>query len=232
MLPTILSTKRLEIISIQEEDNTIIDQVVWANLEDSYCFKLYHLLKADYLIKKIDSRHFSDFSVDSENCIRWFGRLWVLESLYLSVIREVYDQITSGHPGWQKTISLLLRNYYWPKIKDIVYHYIRNCHTYRHAKALRDWYNGILKPLPILTCSWIDVTLDFETELPSSNGYNAIVMVIDQLTKERHYIPCTTDENGTIAEVTAYLLLNNVWELHCLPLSLTSNQGPQFISGV
>ena len=52
------------------------------------------------------------------------------------------------------------------------------------------------------------------------------------MTKERHYIPCTTDENGTTAEATAYLLLNNVWKLHGLPSSLTSDRGPQFISGV
>ena len=48
-------------------------------------------------------------------------------------------------------------------------------------------------------------------------------MMIDRLTKERYYIPCTTDKNGTTAEVTAYLLLNNVWKLHALSLSLTSD---------
>ena len=51
------------------------------------------------------------------------------------------------------------------------------------------------------------------------------------MTKERHYIPCTIDENSIIAEATTYLLLNIVWKLHGLPLSLISDQGPQFISG-
>ena len=57
-------------------------------------------------------------------------------------------------------------------------------------------------------------------------------MVVDRLTKERHYIPCTTDENGTTTEATAQLLLQNVWKLHGLPSSLTLDRGPQFISGV
>ena len=148
------------------------------------------------------------------------------------MIREVHDQIASGHPGRQKTISLLACNYYWPKMKDTVHRYIRNCHTCRRAKAPRDQYNGLLKPLPIPARPWIDVTLDFVTGLPPSNGYNAVLMVIDRLTKEKHYIPCTTDKNDTTAEATAYLLLNNVWKLHGLPLSLTLDQGPQFISGV
>ncbi len=89
-----------------------------------------------------------------------------------------------------------------------------------------------MKPLPIPICPWTDVTLDFVTGLPPSNGYNTMLMVINQLTKERYYIPCTTDKNGTTAEATAYLLLNNIWKLHGLLLSLTSDRGPQFISGV
>ena len=138
LLQTILHAKRLEIISIKGKDNTIIDRVVQANLEDSYCSKLRYSLKADYPTKEIDSRHFSDLSVDSENCIWQFGQLWVPESLYLPVIREVHNQIASGHPGWQKTISLLIRNYYQLKIKDTMYCYIRNCYTCRCAKVPRD----------------------------------------------------------------------------------------------
>ena len=203
LLQTILPAKLLEIILIEREvESTIVDKVVQDNLEDSYCSELRHLLKTGYPTKEIDSRHFSDLSVDSENCIRRFGRLWVSEGLYLSVIREVHYQIASGHPGHQKTICLLACNYYWPKMKDIVHRYIRNCHTCRRAQAPRDQYNGISKTLPIPTRSWTDVTLDFVTGLPLSNGYNAVLMVIDRLTKERHYIPCTTDENGTTAEAT------------------------------
>ena len=90
----------------------------------------------------------------------------------------------------------------------------------------------MLKPLPIPSHPWTDVTLDFVTGLPISNSYNAILMVVDCLTKERHYISYTTNENGTTIEATAQLLLQNVWKLHGLPSSLTLDRGPQFISGV
>ena len=55
-------------------------------------------------------------------------------------------------------------------------------------------------------------------------------MVIDQLRKERDYIPCTIDKNIITDEVTAYLLLNNIWKLHSLSLLLNFNQSFQFIS--
>ena len=64
-------------------------------------------------------------------------------------------------------------------MKDTVHRYIRNCHICRRAKAPRDQYNGLLKSLPIPARPWIDVTLDFVTGLPSSNSYNAVLMVID-----------------------------------------------------
>ena len=148
------------------------------------------------------------------------------------VIKDVHYQIATKHPGYQKTISLISRNYYWPGLKKMIQRYIQNCHSCRRAKTPRNRYNSLLKPLPISSCLWTDVTLDFVTGLPINNGYNAILMVVDRLTKERHYIPCTTDENGTTTEATAQLLLQNVWKLHGLPLSLTSDRGPQFISGV
>ena len=76
LLQTIFFAKRLEIILIKEEDNkTIINQVVQANIENSYCSKLYYLLKTDYSIKEIDFRHFFNLLVDTKNYIYWFGWL-------------------------------------------------------------------------------------------------------------------------------------------------------------
>ena len=95
-------------------------------------------------------------------------------------------------------------------MKNTVYRYIRNCHTCRHAKAPRNQYNNLLKLFPISTHPWTDVTLDFVVRLLCSNGYNAILMVIDQLIKDRHYISCTTNENNITAKATDYLLLNNI----------------------
>ena len=40
-----------------------------------------------------------------------------------------------------------------------------------------------------------------------SNSYNAILMVVDCLKQEKHYIPYTIDRNGTTIEAFAQLLL-------------------------
>lgn len=106
-------------------------------------------------------------------------------------------------------------------MKNIVHHYNQNCHTCKHAKTPRDQYNGLLKSLLIIICLWTDIILDFVTGLLSSNDLNAILMVINQLTKKKHYILCITDKNGITTKATAYLLLNNVWKFHSFFLTLT-----------
>ena len=64
----------------------------------------------------------------------------------------------------------------------------------------------------------MNVTLDFV----GLNGNKSI-------NKKKYYIPYTTNKNDITAESIAYLLLNNVWKLYSLSLSLTSDWGSQFI---
>ena len=152
------------------------------------------------LYRRYNNCYLSDLFIDIKDYIRGFNYLWVSDNLQLMVIRDVHDQIATKHLGYKKPINLIARNYYWPELKKMVWRYIQNCHSCRRAKAPRDRYNSLLKPLPIPSRPWTDVTLDFVTGLPISNGFNTILMVVDCLTKERHYPPCTTDDNGTITK--------------------------------
>ena len=111
--------------------------------------------------------------------------------------------------------------------------YIRSYHVCRPAKAPRDKYNGLLKPLPIPDKPWSDITLDYVTGLAKSKEkYDAFLMVVDRMSKERHYIPCTCSDEGTIAEAPAKLLIDNVWRYHGLPNSMISDRGRKFVSAV
>ena len=76
---------------------------------------------------------------------------------------------------------------------------------------------------------WIYISVDFITKLPLAQGYNTILVVVDQLTKMIHFIPTT---EKMIAEGLAKLFRDNMWKLHGLPKSIISDRGPQFAAEI
>ena len=66
-------------------------------------------------------------------------------------------------------------------------------------------------------------------DLPESEGFNSILVVVDQFSKEVEFIPCT---KSVSALDTAKLYLRHVWKHHGLPTGIVSDRGPQFTSQV
>src|SRR5258707_10482838 len=64
-------------------------------------------------------------------------------------------------------------------------------------------------------------------ELLDSKGYNAILMVVDHLSKQIHAVPTVTslDSAGV-----ARLFLEHVWRHHGLLEEVISDRGPAFVS--
>ena len=147
--------------------------------------------------------------------------------LRLYLIQTHHEVPAAGHPGRSKTLELLSRNYYWPKMRRDVERFVRNCHTCQRSRTSRHAPFGVLRPLPIPQQPWQDISMDFVTGLPWSNGHDAVWVVVDRLTKQRHLVPCRTTVD---ARDLADLFLQNVFRLHGLPLTVTSDRGPQFAS--
>ena len=70
--------------------------------------------------------------------------------------------------------------------------------------------------------------MDFITQLPTTTeGHDAIFVVVDRLTKMVHLIP--THSSVTAIE-TAHLFINNVLKLHGFPANFVSDRDPRFRS--
>ena len=149
------------------------------------------------------------------------------QDLHLRILRSSHDAPVAGHLGRAKTYSIVARSYYWPSLRKAVARYVRNCHTCSRAKSSRFQYQGLLKPLPVPERRWKDISIDFVTGLPECEGLNAILLVIDRLTKMRHIIPCS---NEVDARMLAQLFIRHIWKLHGLPNTIVSDRGPQFVA--
>jgi hypothetical protein len=69
------------------------------------------------------------------------------------------------------------------------------------------------------------ISVDFIVELPESHGYDAIMNVIDSITKHAHFIPMHTT---ITAEGATCLYLREVWKHHGMLRVVLSDRGSQF----
>ena len=76
-------------------------------------------------------------------------------------------------------------------MRKVITRYLSNCYTCARIKPVRHKPYGQLKPLEIPVVRWNSVSMDFIVRLLESNGYNAILVVVDRLSKMAHYIPTT-----------------------------------------
>ena len=50
-----------------------------------------------------------------------------LLEIKLLILNEVHKSPYSGHPGYQKMITMLRKEYFWPNMKNEVAKYIARC---------------------------------------------------------------------------------------------------------
>ena len=74
---------------------------------------------------------------------------------------------------------------------------------------------------------WQIISVDLIMELLQSHDYNSILVAVDCLSKQAHFIATTS--NITSLGV-AQLFQDGIWKLHGLPEEMISDRGPQFMS--
>jgi len=132
--------------------------------------------------------------------------------------------MVAGHFGRVRTLELVSRNFYWPKMEDDIRKYCNECDHCQRTKAPRHAKHGLLLPLELASKPWMHVSTDFITDLPESGGYKNILVVVDRLTKMAHFIPFVRREATEVAR--AYL--NNVWKYHGIPQDVVSDRDATF----
>ncbi|MBW0511086.1 hypothetical protein O181_050801 [Austropuccinia psidii MF-1] len=108
-------------------------------------------------------------------------------------------------------------------IKD----YVSSCQQCSRNKNIHHMKFGLLKPLPIPNGPWICASIDFITQLPLSNSFDSILVIVDRFSKMAVSIP-------TMSSITsldlAHLFIKNIFSKHDLPSSIVSDRGSLFVS--
>ncbi|MBW0562326.1 hypothetical protein O181_102041 [Austropuccinia psidii MF-1] len=108
-------------------------------------------------------------------------------------------------------------------IKD----YVSSCQQCSRNKNIHHKKFGLLKPLPNPNRPWICLSMDFITQLPLSNSFDSIPVIVDRFSKMVVFIP-------TMSSITSlyfsHLFIKNIFSKLFLPSSIVSDRGPLFVS--
>jgi hypothetical protein len=204
-------------ISSNSDDDTLMNMIRDGYKRDRICRRI---LKGAYR---------KTFQVEN-NIIYYHDLIYVpnVPSIFTILMREVHDVETGGHVGMNKTLEILKRKFYWPRMQYYVQRYVASCQKCQENKSSNASPIGLLAPLPIPKRKWEVVTMDFITFLPrTKNKYDAVMVVVDKLTKMVHFIPCTSNIN---TQQVARLFFNHVVRYHGIPSTIISDRDSKFAS--
>ncbi|KAL0175529.1 hypothetical protein M9458_027859, partial [Cirrhinus mrigala] len=157
------------------------------------------------------------------------GKIYVPSSQRLNLLGTVHQSPGSGHPGSKRTLSLIQARYWWPSMRRDTIRYVQSCSACAMTKSLCMLPAGKLVPLPIPERPWSHLGGDFVTDLPSSEGYTCVLVIVDHFSKMCRFVPL---EGLPTAMETAEHFFHQVFRLFGIPEEIVSDRGPQFISHV
>lgn len=166
-----------------------------------------------------------------EGVLKYQGHIWigVDPGTQKTLIAALHDSAAGGHSGFHATYNWVRRLFAWKGLKIMVKEFVQQCQTCQKAKTERISPAGLLQPLPIPKRAWAVISLDFIEGLPTSGGYNVILVVVDKFSKYGHFLPMKHPYTTLSVAVT---FMHNIFKLHVMPLAIISDRDRVFTSNL
>ena len=130
--------------------------------------------------------------------------------------------------GFVQTCKRAGTTYYWEGFKQFVKSCTDTCVRCQASKAVCQKPAGLLQSLKMPVRWWASISMDFVTALSlTPEGQDAILVVVDRLSKMAHFLPATT--NAT-AEYVADFFVRQIARLHSVPSSVVPDWDTRFLS--
>ncbi|QRV82130.1 Retrotransposable element Tf2 protein [Ceratobasidium sp. AG-Ba] len=207
-------------IAAIEPDEVIDDHIRDAYLQDD---RLNHIIEALQKNDKVKNWSWNNGLLIFKNKIYVPNN----KSIRKEILASRHDNMAAGHPGQFRTLELVNRKYYWKSLKKSVNDYVSNCESCIRNKHSNQLPPGLLNPIELPSRPWDHINYDLITGLPESEGFDAILTVVDRMSQMVHFVPTTSRASATDV---ANLFVTYIWKLHGLPSKTISDRGPQFNS--
>ena len=124
---------------------------------------------------------------------------------------ELHTSPIGGHSGFLKTYHKVKKEFFWKCLKTDIQRFIAECLVCQQNKVETIKTLGLLQPLNIPSQLWEEVSMDFITNLPKSEGSNVIMVVVDKLTEYAHFCSFSHPFSASTVDAT---FINIVQKLH------------------
>ena len=172
----------------------------------------------------------TEFSLSSDGILNFRGRVCVPDDpeLRTQILTEAHATPYSIHPGATKMYKDLKEKFWWSGMKGDVAKFVEKCLTCQRVKAEHQRPAGELQSIEVPEWKWEQISMDFVVGLPkTTNGYDAIWVIVDRLTKSAHFLPIKITYS---LEQLAELYVRDVVRLHGVPMSIISDRDSRFTS--
>ena len=193
-----------ESLFVNTIDLAIANKIAKSSEKDPVILKTLQAMDED-LPTEFRSR-LSDWSYDAR-ILSYQGRIYIpdQDNLQLDLVKKFHDHQTAGHPGYLKTKQLLTAGHWWPGMAQFIKKYVDGCAPCQQNKTNT---HPTIPPLnPIIsreTLPFKQISYDLITDLPVSNGFNSLLVVVDH-GLSKGVILCPTKKTITAKGVTTII---------------------------
>ena len=150
-------------------------------------------------------------------------------SLRAQLLYEYHDAITAGHQGFRRSLLLISRYFWWPRLRHEMYMHVRSCKFCQKAKRRTRPLGKYVGQNPPER-RWQDVSFDFITDMPlTKTGNNAIHVIMDQTSRRIRLDACNMH---ITSEQTARLVFNTLIRNHGVPRRIISDRDVRYTAQV
>jgi hypothetical protein len=183
-----------------------------------------------YLIQEPTGLKYEGYQMLKEGMLTYRNSLYIpnCDNLKRFIMDELHKRPYTGHPGYQKMITAIRKQFYWPGLKKDIANYLDKCLECQQVKVEHRHLVGLLQPLPIPEWKWETISMDFIIGLPKSTKKNdSIMVVVDKLSKSAHFIPV---KSTCKAIDIANIFMKEIFRMHGMPKEIVSNRDTKFTS--
>jgi transposase InsO family protein len=179
--------------------------------------------------RQLDPKY-EGYNLETDGLLRYRGRMYIPENgdIRSIILKEAHRALYCTHPGVKKMYTEMKKLFFWVGMKRDVVHFVTRCLECQQVKADHHHPIGLLQPHDVPMSKWEVISMDFVVGFPlTSHRHNAILVIVDKLTKSAHFIPVR--DTYDVTDV-ARVFISEVIHLHGIPKKIILDTDSRFTS--